>query len=92
MAKKIADLYAEIGLRGMGTSLTQLETMKKHLQATNARLIKIAAVAKKAFLISGAAIAAATFSAAKFSNQMAMVSTMLDTQTLPLMEIGRAHV
>jgi len=92
MAKKIADLYAEIGLRGMGTSLTQLETMKKHLQATNARLIKIAAVAKKAFLISGAAIAAATFSAAKFSNQMAMVSTMLDTQTLPLMEEYTAAV
>jgi len=92
MAKKIADLYAEIGLRGMGTSLTQLETMKKHLQATNARLIKIAAVAKKAFLISGAAIGVATVSAAKFSNQMAMVSTMLDTQTLPLMEEYTAAV
>ena len=47
---------------------------------------KIGRVIKKAMLIGVVAISAAIFAASKFEKQLAMVSTMLDDRTMPIME------
>ena len=75
---KLADLYVEVRQTGLGKINAQLTSFHSRLQKTSMVMGKMAATARRAFLISGAAIAGAVYAYAKFERQVAMVSTMLD--------------
>ena len=66
-----------------------LSPLKKGLalarKVTRSAMQTISRTIKRAAVIAAAALTAATVAAAKFQNQLAMVSTMLDTRTMPAM-------
>ncbi len=96
MTKKLADLYVEVRTRGMGRLQAGLVTLRGRLTKTQHSLAGLGRtlmrVARRAFYALTAAILASVYAAAQFQKQMAMVSTMLDTKTMPMLGKMSAQV
>ena len=88
---KVADLYGTIGMKGLGTFQTKMSMIRGTMVKVEASMVRVAAISKKVFMVSAAAIVGTTYAAAKFEKQLAMVSTMLseaDAQWMPKYKRG----
>ena len=83
---KLAELYVELRASGVGRVQAALKGVHARLKAVQASMVKVAATARKAFLITAAVIGASVYAASKFEDQLAMVSTMLDKSTMKYMK------
>ncbi len=93
---KIAELYGEIRLRGVAVARRQLSRFKTLLRGTTINLRRLSSTmfrwGRRAFVALTAAIIGSIAAAARFDKQMAMVSTMLETKAMPVMEKFRLTI
>ena len=79
---KLADLYVEYRAKGQARIEASLNSVHRKLRAAESAVVHFAAAFRKVFMVSAGVIGGTTYAAAKFEDQLAMVSTMLDESTM----------
>lgn len=82
---KLADLYVEFREKGLRRVMGRMKALRGRLEGVNSALTTMDRYAKRTLLGVAGVIGGATAAAARFENQMAMVSTMLDETSMKMM-------